>query len=114
MTPIIRICPDCESSSEVSRREFLRSAGAAALVVGAAPLVARGADAIARRQHARNRDQAALRIAQRRAAQGDLLRLGLHRDTATSAACCGRASRTTGTSPSRRSAAISTPTTSRR
>jgi hypothetical protein len=47
MTPIIRVCSDCESSSEVSRREFLRSAGAAALVVGAAPLVARGADAIA-------------------------------------------------------------------
>src|SRR5262245_29339999 len=47
MTPNIRVCPDCESSSEVSRREFLRSAGTAALVVGAAPLVARGAEAIA-------------------------------------------------------------------
>lgn len=41
-----RTCPDCESSSEVSRREFLKSAGAAALVVGAAPLAARAAAAI--------------------------------------------------------------------
>ena len=39
----IRICPDCESSSDVSRREFLKTAGAAALAVGAAPLVAKAA-----------------------------------------------------------------------
>ncbi len=36
----IRICPDCESNSEVSRREFLKTAGAAAIAVGAVPLVA--------------------------------------------------------------------------
>jgi len=38
-----RICPDCESSPEVSWREFLKTAGAAALVVGVAPLVAKAA-----------------------------------------------------------------------
>jgi hypothetical protein len=43
MTPI-RICRDCDSPSDVSRREFLKSAGAAALAVGAAPLFARAAD----------------------------------------------------------------------
>ena len=43
----IRICPDCESSSEVTRREFLRTTGAAAAVaVGASPLLARAAVAI--------------------------------------------------------------------
>jgi hypothetical protein len=40
----IRICPDCDSNAEYSRREFLKSAGAAALAVGAAPLVARAVD----------------------------------------------------------------------
>ena len=40
----IRICRDCDSPSDVSRREFLKSAGAAALAVGAAPLLARAAD----------------------------------------------------------------------
>ena len=43
----IRICPDCESNSEFSRRDFLKSAGvagAAAMAVGAAPLVARAVD----------------------------------------------------------------------
>ena len=40
----IRICRDCDSPSDVSRREFLKSAGAAALAVGAAPLFARAAD----------------------------------------------------------------------
>jgi hypothetical protein len=40
----IRICPDCDSPGEYSRREFLKSAGAAALAVGAAPLVARAVD----------------------------------------------------------------------
>jgi hypothetical protein len=40
----IRICPDCDSDSEFSRRQFLKSAGAAALAVGAAPLVARAAE----------------------------------------------------------------------
>ncbi len=39
----IRICPDCESSSEVTRRDFIKTAGAAALAVGAAPLMARAA-----------------------------------------------------------------------
>jgi uncharacterized protein DUF3500 len=39
----IRICPDCESSSEFTRRDFMKSAGAAALAVGAAPLMARAA-----------------------------------------------------------------------
>lgn len=38
-----RNCPDCDSNSDVSRREFLKTAGAAALVVGAAPLAARAA-----------------------------------------------------------------------
>lgn len=38
-----RNCPDCDSSSDVSRREFLKTAGAAAIVVGAAPLAARAA-----------------------------------------------------------------------
>jgi hypothetical protein len=40
----IRICPDCDSNSEFSRRDFLKTAGAAALAVGAAPLVARAAE----------------------------------------------------------------------
>src|SRR5262245_57077072 len=40
----IRPCPDCDSSSDYSRREFLRSAGAAALAVGAAPLLAHAID----------------------------------------------------------------------
>ena len=40
----IRICRDCDSPSDVSRREFLKSAGAAALAVGAAQLLARAAD----------------------------------------------------------------------
>ncbi|MEX0675814.1 MAG: DUF3500 domain-containing protein [Pirellulales bacterium] len=40
----IRLCPDCDSNSEFSRRDFLKSAGAAAMAVGAAPLVARAAD----------------------------------------------------------------------
>lgn len=40
----IRICRDCDSPSDVSRREFLKSAGAAALAVGAVPLFARAAD----------------------------------------------------------------------
>lgn len=39
-----RNCPDCHASADVSRREFLKAAGAAAVAVGAAPLVARGAD----------------------------------------------------------------------
>ena len=39
----LRICPDCESSSEVSRRDFLKTAGVAALAVGATPLLAHGA-----------------------------------------------------------------------
>jgi len=38
-----RNCPDCETTSEFSRREFLKTAGVAAAAVGAAPLVARGA-----------------------------------------------------------------------
>ncbi len=42
--PHIRICRDCEPQSEFSRRQFMKSAGAAALAVGAAPLLARGAD----------------------------------------------------------------------
>ncbi len=45
MSPL-RICPDCESSSEFSRREFLKSAGTAALIVGGAPLAARAAIAV--------------------------------------------------------------------
>ncbi len=40
---LIRICRDCDSLSDVSRREFLKSAGAAALAVGASPLLARAA-----------------------------------------------------------------------
>jgi hypothetical protein len=40
----IRICRDCDSHSEYSRREFLKTAGTAALAVGAAPLLARAAD----------------------------------------------------------------------
>jgi hypothetical protein len=36
----IRICRDCDSPSEVSRRQFLKSAGAAAVAVGAAPWMA--------------------------------------------------------------------------
>jgi hypothetical protein len=36
----IRICRDCDSPSEVSRRQFLKSAGAAALAVGTTPLLA--------------------------------------------------------------------------
>jgi Protein of unknown function (DUF3500)/TAT (twin-arginine translocation) pathway signal sequence len=40
----IRICSDCDSNSDFSRRQFLKSAGAAALAVGAAPLVARAVD----------------------------------------------------------------------
>jgi hypothetical protein len=42
MSPI-RICRDCDSASEFSRREFLKAAGATALAVGAAPLVGRTA-----------------------------------------------------------------------
>ncbi|HEX3728153.1 MAG TPA: DUF3500 domain-containing protein [Pirellulales bacterium] len=42
----VRICSDCESSPEVTRREFLKSAGVAAAAVGAAPLLARAAVAI--------------------------------------------------------------------
>ena len=38
-----RNCPDCESSFPATRREFLKSAGAAALVVGAGPLLAKAA-----------------------------------------------------------------------
>lgn len=41
-----RICPDCESSSDVSRREFLKGAGAAAIAVGTSPLLARAAVAL--------------------------------------------------------------------
>jgi hypothetical protein len=37
----IRICPDCESASDLTRRQFIKSAGAAAVAVGALPLVAR-------------------------------------------------------------------------
>ncbi|REK13084.1 MAG: DUF3500 domain-containing protein [Planctomycetota bacterium] len=40
----IRICRDCEPSSEVSRRAFLKSAGAAAVAVGASPLLLHAAD----------------------------------------------------------------------
>ncbi len=40
MTPM-RNCPDCEPISGVTRREFLKTASAGALVVGAVPLVAR-------------------------------------------------------------------------
>lgn len=40
----IRICRDCDSPSELSRREFLKSAGVAALAVGTAPLLARAVD----------------------------------------------------------------------
>jgi hypothetical protein len=36
----IRICRDCDSPSDVSRRQSLKSAGAAALAVGATPLLA--------------------------------------------------------------------------
>lgn len=46
----IRICRDCESSSDVTRRDFIKSAGAAALAVGTAtamPLLARAAAPIA-------------------------------------------------------------------
>lgn len=35
-----RLCPDADSSVDVSRREFLKAVGAAALAVGATPLVA--------------------------------------------------------------------------
>src|SRR5262245_16291255 len=35
-----RICPDCDSSSEVTRRDFLKTAGAAALAAGVAPTLA--------------------------------------------------------------------------
>jgi hypothetical protein len=41
----IRICRDCDSPSEVSRREFLKTAGAAAIAVGASPLLLRAAEA---------------------------------------------------------------------
>jgi hypothetical protein len=41
-----RVCPDCESNSDVNRREFLKTAGAAAVAVGASPLVARAAVSI--------------------------------------------------------------------
>ena len=37
-----RPCSDCTDSSEVSRRKFIKTAGAAAVAVGAVPLVARG------------------------------------------------------------------------
>lgn len=40
----IRICRDCEPHSEYSRRDFLKTAGAAAIVAGAAPLVGRAAE----------------------------------------------------------------------
>jgi len=43
MTPI-RICRDCDSPADVSRREFLRTAGAAAIVAGTTPLWAQAAD----------------------------------------------------------------------
>ena len=42
----VRICSDCESNAEVSRREFLKTAGVAAVAVGASPLLARAAAAI--------------------------------------------------------------------
>ncbi len=45
----IRICPDCTSSSEVTRREFLKTTGiatAAAVAVGASPVLAHAAVAI--------------------------------------------------------------------
>jgi hypothetical protein len=40
-------CPDCETASSVTRREFLKTAGVATLAVGASPLVARAAVSIA-------------------------------------------------------------------
>ena len=40
----IRICRDCESPAETTRRQFLKTTGAAALAVGAAPLLGRAAD----------------------------------------------------------------------
>jgi hypothetical protein len=44
----IHNCPDCESVSPVTRREFIKAAGAATVAVGAAPLVAAAAPAIAK------------------------------------------------------------------
>ena len=44
----IRICSDCESAAPVSRREFIKTAGAAAVAVGAMPLVARADVSIAK------------------------------------------------------------------
>jgi hypothetical protein len=40
----IRICRDCEPSAEYTRRQFLKTSGAAALAVGAAPLLAHAGD----------------------------------------------------------------------
>ncbi len=40
----IRICRDCESSADYTRRQFLKTTGAAALAVGATPLLGRAAD----------------------------------------------------------------------
>ncbi len=44
----IRICRDCEPSSPVNRRDFIKTAGAAALAVGATPLLARADEAISK------------------------------------------------------------------
>jgi hypothetical protein len=41
-----RICPDCEPNSDFNRREFLKTAGAAAVAVGASPLLAQAAVSI--------------------------------------------------------------------
>ncbi len=79
MTPIIRVCSDCESSSDVSRREFLRSAGAAAVAVGAAPLVARGADAIAPGSTPETVTKLLYESLNDAQQQGNLFRLGLCR-----------------------------------
>jgi hypothetical protein len=38
-----RVCPDCAEGGEYSRREFLKTASAAALAVGASPLLAHAA-----------------------------------------------------------------------
>ncbi len=43
----VRICSDCEDRSHVSRRDFLKTAGTAAvLAAGAAPLAARAAEGL--------------------------------------------------------------------
>ncbi|MGD9722464.1 MAG: DUF3500 domain-containing protein [Pirellulales bacterium] len=41
-------CPDCESRASVTRRDFIRTAGTAAVAVGASPLLARADVAIAK------------------------------------------------------------------